>query len=165
MKKALTLCFTLSLFCFSNKLYSQKSKIKSNPFEVVKLPDTVKVGIVNYYLNKENRKDINIKTGMYVFNLLKRKDFVFKNGIYSFKLMGPHFPRMIFIHDNNKTYVFDKSGSFDPIGLLEEYLICIKELQLPEIKVRKYLSAISQYLLEEEGQTYGQEIKKDNPNN
>ncbi len=155
------LIFILSGF----NTHAQQNKEKANPFIVVDVPDSVKAYIVNYYQTKENRKDITVKTGMYIFNLLNRKDFAFKNGIYSFKLMGPHFPRMIFIFNNHKTFVFNSIGAFDPSGLLEEYINCIRLLQISDKNTRKYLRAISQYLLEEEGQTYGQEIIKANSNN
>jgi hypothetical protein len=105
---------------------------------------------------KESGEDIY--SHISVYNLINKKDFIFKSGVYTFNLTGPHYPRRIFIFYNSKLFIFKSKGAFDSIGILEEFVACIKLLNISEPDRVKYLKAISKYLQEELGQTYGSEI-------
>ncbi|MBL0293972.1 MAG: hypothetical protein IPQ04_06825 [Saprospiraceae bacterium] len=84
---------------------------------------------------------------------------MFKDGIYYYKGFGPHFPRRIFIFNKGVLCIFDNVGAFNPKGVLQEYLESIKKLDLTDKQTVKYLKAISEYLEQESGNTYGKEIK------
>lgn len=123
---------------------------------MVNVPKEIHKKLENIYINELGQLD----GGIYVWNLQNRKDFVFKNGIYSYKLMGPHFPRRIFIQHNGKTFIFKSFGAFNNIGVLKEYIECIKTLKIPDKDVFTYLNIISIYLKDEFGLTYGIETVK-----
>jgi hypothetical protein len=120
------------------------------------IPDSIASKLEEAY-NKNAR---NVNAGKNVFNLLNRKDFALKNGIYSFQGQGPHFPRRIFIYNDGSIFIFENEGAFNPKGIIQEFAVCIEKLNLTGRQVVKYLKAISNYLEQEEGNTYGAEIKK-----
>jgi hypothetical protein len=152
MKRSIHL---VAFLLFSINLMAQK---KANPFQTVKVPDSINLQLA--LITYKGHDDINSKTGQYIWNLQNRKDFVFKNGIYSFEGFGPHFPRRIFIFNNGKTFIFKEIGAFNPKGILSEFLKCIDALNLNNKQIVRYSKAISDYLQNEEGLTYGAEIKK-----
>ena len=88
--------------------------------------------------------------------MVRQKDFVFKNGIYAYKGQGPEFPRRIFIYYNDKLYTF-KSNYIDKV--LEEYLECIKLLEISEKDRITYLKEIYEYLKVEYRETYNINIE------
>jgi hypothetical protein len=133
--------------------YSQDKK--ENPFQMVSVPDS----IVNKLEEAYNKNAKNVNAGKNVFNLLNRKDFIFGNGIYSFRGQGPHFPRRIFIFNKGLLFIFDSEGAYNPKGVLEEFVQNIDILGLTNEQIVKYSKVISDYLEEEEGNTYGAEIK------
>ncbi|MNQ52280.1 hypothetical protein D3C85_662880 [compost metagenome] len=134
-------------------IHSQKVSSSQN----LKIPDSIYNKLEEFYIKERGTVNSHIN----VYNLIDKKSFGFKSGIYSFSLTGPHFPRRIFIFYNNKTYIFKSVGAFDSIGILQEFIECIKILSISESDRIKYLKAISNYLQEELGQTYGAEITKD----
>ena len=138
---------------FINCTGSAQHRIKKNPFQMVEVPDSVRVKLYNFYKEEEDRE--TIKAGIYIFNLMDHNNYKFQNGIYSFRMMGPHFPRRIFIYNNGNMCILKSIGAFEPTELLKDYLECIKDLNLSDSEIRKYLKAISKYLEQEEGQTYG----------
>ena len=152
MKKNIYLVFAVLMLCCI-EVYGQKSGI--NPFRVVEVPDSLRLKLLQIAYSEDS---LTVGTP-YIFNLINRKDYDFKNGIYSFQGRGPHFPRRIFIHYNGKTFIFKGIGAFELIGILEEYVDCIKLLKLSAADGIKYLKVISNYLDEELGKTYGAEIK------
>lgn len=149
----INLFYIIILTIICSNVFAQKQK--NNPFQMVEVPDSI------YYILEEAYKKYtgfdSVNAGRNVWNLLDRKNFVFKNGLYSFKGQGPHFPRLIFIYNNGKTYTFSSSCI---TVILPEYLQCIELLKLSEEDRIKYLKAISSYLEEELGRTYGVEIKE-----
>jgi len=119
----------------------------------VDVPDSIYKKIEKVYVNE--RESVN--AGIFIWNLSNRKDYIFKNGIYSYRLMGPHFPRRIFIFKSPKIYIFKSIGAFDFVGVLHEYLECLKLLELSETERVLYLKTIASYLENESGLTYGAE--------
>jgi len=156
MRNRIYLVFVLPFFvsvCLNAKT------IKYNPFQMVDVPDSINIKLESAY--KSITGFGNVNAGRNVWNLANRKDFIFKNGLYSFKGQGPHFPRCIFIFNNSKLYIFKSIGAFDFVGVLQEYLDCIKLLELNEADKVKYLKYIAVYLKDESGLTYGNEIIKE----
>jgi len=143
----------LFLFMSFNVSYSQNKK--KNPFQRVSIPDSIALNLKEAY--NKNAKNVNAEAN--VFNLLNRKDFVFKNGIYSFQGQGPHFPKRIFIYDKGKLFIFENEGAFNPKGVIQEFVDCIELLELTDKQIVKYFRVISDYLKEEENNTYGKEVK------
>src|SRR5690606_11234871 len=129
--------------------YSQNKK--KNPFQRVSIPDSIALNLKEAY--NKNAKNVNAEAN--VFNLLNRKDFVFKNGIYSFQGQGPHFPKRIFIYDKGKLFIFENEGAFNPKGVIQEFVDRIELLELTDKQIVKYFRVISDYLKEEENNTYG----------
>lgn len=152
MKGLLLSLITLLIFLVCACAQSKKT----NPFQRVAVPDSVVVILEEAY----NKNAKNVNAGKNVFNLLNRKDFVFKDGIYSFQGQGPHFPRRIFIYNKGNTFIFENEGAFNPHGIIEEFALCVRKLNLTGSQVVRYTKAISDYLAQEEGNTYGSEIKK-----
>lgn len=150
----------ISLLFLNTNVFAQKKKTASNPFQMVKVPENIFVQLEAKY--KEITGHDSVNAGRNVWNLLEPKNFVFKDGIYSFKGQGPHFPRLIFIYKNESLFVINAIGAFEPSKVISDYLKCINELKLSDTEIRKYLKVVSQYLLQEEGQTYGREFKKAN---
>jgi hypothetical protein len=148
--------FLFILLICSNNINGQQKKVNKNPFQMVEVPDTISQKLEEAYTEASDFQ-YAANAGKNVWNLINRKDFTFKNGIYSFKGQGPHFPRRIFIFSNGKLFIFKNIGAFEPAKIVEEYLKCIKELDLSDDEVRIYLVAISKYIKDEEGQTYGNE--------
>ncbi|MCL1937105.1 MAG: hypothetical protein FWF52_01755 [Candidatus Azobacteroides sp.] len=120
---------------------------------MVSVPDS----IVNKLEEAYNVKNVNAVKN--VFNLVNRKNFIFGNGIYSFQGQGPHFPRRIFIFNEGLLFIFENEGAYNPKGVLEEFVQNIDMLGLTNEQVVKYSKAISNYLEQEEGVSYGAEIK------
>ena len=146
--------YILISFVVSNcDVHSQKTSSPQN----LKIPDTIYNKLEKFYI--EERGTIN--SHINVYNLLHKNRNDFKSGVYSFNLNGPHFPRRIFIFNNNKTYIFKSVSAFDSIGVLQEFIECNKLLNISEADRVKYLKAISNYLQDELGQTYGAEITTD----
>lgn len=146
--------YTLIIFVVSHyDVHSQKISLPQN----LKIPDSIYNKLEKFYIEERGTVNSHIN----VYNLIREKSYNFKSGVYSFNLNGPHFPRRIFIFGNNKTYIFKSVGAFDSIGILQEFIECIKLLNISEADSVKYLKAISNYLQEELGQTYGAEITTD----
>ena len=135
---------------------SVNAQAKVNPFQRVDVPDSIYLKLEEAY----NKNAKNVNAGRNVFNLSKRKDFIFKDGIYSFQGQGAHFPRRIFVFNIGKLFVFENEGAYNPKGILSEFLKCIDALNLNSKQIVKYSKIISDYLQNEEGLTYGAEIKK-----
>jgi len=150
MRKNIYLVFGLSFLVFASVHVKTK---KQNPFQMVDVPDSIYKKIEKVYVNE--RESVN--AGIFIWNLSNRKDYIFKNGIYSYRLMGPHFPRRIFIFKSPKIYIFKSIGAFDFVGVLHEYLECLKLLELSETERVLYLKTIASYLENESGLTYGAE--------
>lgn len=153
MRKAIYM--TIALLLTFTSVMSQKDR-KINHFKVVEVPDSIKLKLLS--ITYKEVEKITAKTGLYIYNLSNYKDYIFRNGVYSFKGMGPHYPRRIFINYNSKTYIFKSEGAFDSVGVLQEFIDCIKLLEITEKDRIKYLKIISNYLQDELGQTYGTEI-------
>jgi len=151
MKKFLF--YILIIFLVSNSIHSQKICPSHN----LKIPDSIYNKLEGFYIEERGTVNSHIN----VCNLISKKSSSFKSGIYSFSLTGPHFPRRIFIFYNSKIFIFKSKGAFDSIGVLQEFIDCIKVLNISESDRFKYLEAISNYLQEELGQTYGAEITKE----
>lgn len=143
----------LFLFLSFNVVYSQNKK--ENPFQRVSIPDSIAVNLKEAY--NKNAENVNAEAN--VFNLLNRKDFVFKDGIYSFQGQGPHFPKRIFIFNDDRLFIFENEGAFNPKGVIQEFVYCIEILELSNKQIVKYSQVISEYLKEEENCTYGNEVK------
>ncbi|WP_264564667.1 hypothetical protein [Flavobacterium sp. N3904] len=129
----------------------QKAK---NPFQRVNVPDSIALSLENAYNTK------NVNAGKNVFNLINRKNFKFVNGVFSFQGQGAHFSRRIFIFNNKKIYIFKDDGASNPKGILKEYLDAVDYLNLNDNQMVQYLEAISVYLKDELGNTYGDEIQR-----
>jgi len=141
----------LFLVCVS----SSAKTPKYNPLQLVVVPDSIYLKLENAYKSITSFDRVN--AGRNVRNLINKKDFVFKNDLFSFKGQGPHFPRCIFIFKNPKIYIFKSIGAYDFVGVLQEYLQCIKFLELTETERVIYLKSIASYLENESGLTYGNE--------
>ena len=152
MKSLLLSYIFLSIFAPCGCAQSKKA----NPFQRVAVPDSIVIKLEQAY----NKNAKNVNAGKNVFNLLDRKDFVFKDGIYSFQGQGPHFPRRIFICNKSNIFIFEDEGAFNPRGIIEEFALYIKELNLTGGQVVNYTKAVSDYLEQEKGNTYGAEIIK-----
>jgi hypothetical protein len=139
-------CFFLFL---ESCAFAQK---KANPFQRVAIPDSVYQELEISYVENAN-------AGRNVFNLIDRKDFVFKDGIFSFQGQGSHFPRRIFIFNKDVLFIFVNEGAFNPKGVLQEFMESISQLELTDKQTIKYSKVISDYLEQESGNTYSQEIK------
>ena len=152
--KYLILLIFLSLF----NIFCRSQSSQLNPFVSVSVPDSVNLKLAK--ITYKVYKDINHRTGLIIYNLENRRDFVFKDGIYSFEGFGPHFPRRLFIFNNGNIYIFENIGSFNPSGVLKEFVENIGKLNLNDNQVVLYSKLISEYLQDEVGLTYGSEIKK-----
>ena len=157
MKKILSISL-LMIFLINAVVFAQKKQPSTNPFQRVKIPENVYLQLEKKY--KEVTGYDSVNAGKNVWNLLDRKNITLVNSIYSFAGQGPHFPRLIFVYHNDKIIVINAIGAYAPLKVINEYAKCAKELSLSDGEIRKYLKAISLYLTQEEGQTYGSEIKK-----
>lgn len=151
--KGLLLSFVI-LLTLEGCTYSQTQR--TNPFQRVSVPDSIASKLENAY----NKSAKNVNAGRNVFNLLSRKDSTFRDCIYSFQGQGPHFPRRIFVYNKGDIFIFENEGAFNPRGVMKEFVVCVEKLNLTGEQVVKYTKAISDYLEQEEGNTYGSEIKK-----
>jgi len=154
MRKIIYLFFGFSFFVFAS-LYGKTPK--QNLLQLVDVPDSIYLKLESAYKSITGFDSVN--AGRNVRNLINRKDFVFKNNLYSFKGQGPHFPRCIFIFKYPNIYIFKSIGAFDFVGVLQEYLECIKLLELSKTERVLYLKSIVSYLENESGLTYGTETK------
>lgn len=146
MKKTIYKSILIILFSFIFiNLYAQRTKY--NPFQMVNVPDSISLKLDIEYKKITGFDSVN--AGKNVWNLLDGKDFEFKNGIYSYKGQGPHFPRLIFIFNNDQLYIFRSFGANNPKKVIEEYVNFITYLDLQNNTMIAYLLAISQYLEEE----------------
>ncbi len=150
MKEILIIIF--SFFIFGSCSFGQK---QINPFQRVEVPDSIFVKLEKAY----NRGTKSVNAGRNVLNLINKKDFSFKNGIFSFQGQGPHFPKRLFIFNKGVLFIFENEGAFNPKGILQEFIKSINQLKLTNKQVVEYLSAISDYLKQESGNTYGREVK------
>ena len=128
---------------------------EENPFPRVTVPDSIAVKLKKAY---ETSSKLRSNAEANVYNLIDRFDYDFKDGIYSFKGMGPHFPRRIFIFDKGQLFIFDSAGFNDPKGIVREFTKAMDSLNLSGDKVIQYSKAISKYLEQESGETYGREM-------
>lgn len=151
--KGVLLNIVLSILLSSLCLNTYAQTAKHNPFQMVSVPDSIYYKLEDAYKQATGFDSVN--AGRNVCNLLNGRDFKFKNSIYSYKGQGPHFPRLIFIFHDGQLYTFKSSGAHDPKGIIEEYVKCIEQLRLSDTDIRNYLMAISRYLEQEKGQTYG----------
>lgn len=146
--------YILINFVVSNcDVHSQKTSSPQN----LKIPNSIYNKLEKFYIEERGTVNSHIN----VYNLINNKSCDFKSGVYSFNLNGPHFPRRIFVFSNNKIYIFKSVGAFDSIGILQEFIECIKLLNISEADRVKYLKVISAFLEEELGHTYGSEITTD----
>ena len=143
------------LFLFSNGIHAQKNRV--DPFRTVTIPDSLRWELVKKAYPNSN--DLTPKTGLYIFNLKNRKEYILKDGIFEYKGFGPHFPRRIFIFNKGILFIFENEGAFNPKGVLQEFVDNINKLGLTNKQTVKYSKAISEYLEQESGNTYGREIK------
>jgi len=139
---------------FGSCMYSQFQRVET--FQRVSVPDSIANKLEEAY--NSNAKNVN--AGSNIFNLLNRKCFVFKDGIYSFQGQGPHFPKRIFIYNNGSIFIFENAGAFNPKGVIQEFAMCIERIGLTDKQIVEYSKAISNYLEQEDGNTYGAEIKE-----
>ena len=73
-------------------------------------------------------------------------------------LLGVVIFMIIFLYESE----YERLGlNIDSIGILQEFIECIKLLNISEADRVKYLKAICNYLQEELDQTYGAEITTD----
>lgn len=151
--KSIFLSFVL--LSFSIGVFAQKKKV--DPFRMVNVPDSLRLQLAKK--SYPNSKDQTSKTGLYIFNLINSKDYIFKDGIYYYKGFGPHFPRRIFIFNKDVLFIFENEGAFNPKGVLQEFVDNINKLGLTYKQTVKYSKIISEYLEQESGNNYGQEIK------
>lgn len=149
--------YLICVFQFLTCISLNAKTPKYNLFQMVDVPDSVCLKLESAYKSTTGFDSVN--AGENVWNLTNRKDFVFKNGLYSFKGQGSHYPRCIFIFKNPKIYIFKSIGAFDFLGILREYLECIKTLELTKTERLLYLKLIANYLERESGLTYGTEIR------
>ena len=143
----------VSILSCNISLMSQTPKI--NPFQRIKVPESILSKLENAYKTNTGYNDVN--AGNNVWNLINSQDLIFKNGLYSYKGQGPHFPRRLFVY-NEGTLFFFKNNSIDTV--LKEYSECIKVFNLSETDQLKYLKRLCIYLEQENNETYGAEIKK-----
>ena len=128
---------------------------KGNPFPRVAVPDSIAVKLREAY---KSTTELRCNAEANVYNLIDRFNYDFKDGIYSFRGMGPHFPRRIFIFDKGRLFIFESEGYFDPQGVVHEFSQVIDSLRLSDNQVIQYSKAISKYLEQESGETYGREM-------
>jgi hypothetical protein len=144
--------YALISFITSNNIYSQKTNLSYN----LKIPDSIYNKLEKFYIEERGEE---VKSHINVYNLTSKEvHFDYKSGVYSFNLTGAHFPRRIFIFYKNKVFIFKSKGAFDSLGVLQEFIDCVKLLEITERDSIKYLKIICKYLQEELGQTYGAEI-------
>ena len=121
-------------------------------FKYVVVPDTFAKLLDESYGHSPCGASVN------VHNMEDYENIVWKNGIFSYKGMGPHFPRKLFIYENNCLFAFRNWG-YDVKSVLAEFMACVDSLHLDKDKIVKYLSIICQYLNEEKDDTYGAFVK------
>ena len=121
-------------------------------FKYVVVPDTFAKLLDESYGHSPCGASVN------VHNMEDYENTVWKNGIFSYKGMGPHFPRKLFIYENNCLFAFRNWG-YDVKSVLAEFMACVDSLHLDKDKIVKYLSIICQYLNEEKDDTYGAFVK------
>lgn len=121
---------------------------KNNPFIMVEIPDSLRAKLACSELQKNNLVTSfdSSYMAMYIRNLIDPQDYLFKDGIYTYNLMGPHFQRKLFIFSKGEIYIFKSIYIND---VLDEYLIFLKETDIPVLKRIEYLNAIAKYLEEE----------------
>jgi sRNA-binding regulator protein Hfq len=127
------------------------------PTHKMKNPDSIYKKLEMFYIAERGAVNSHIN----VYKLIGDKRCSFKSGIYAFSLTGPHFPRRLFMFYNSKICIFKSKGAFNATGVLEEFKEYVMFLNISESDRIKYLKAISTYLQEELGKTYGADITKD----
>lgn len=110
---------------FSNFMYSQNI----SPFSQLKIPDSLYMKLEEFYIEERGY----VKSHINVYNVVNKGNPIFEYGVYSFSLTGPHFPRRIFIFHNNRISIFKSEGAFNSIGVLKEFIECIKILKISEV--------------------------------
>jgi hypothetical protein len=135
------LFFALSLI--SKAAFSQRSLQSKQLY----IPDTIRVKIALFELKKDILTDNFDSAYMSMFVYKRTGDKLkFSNGLYEYKILSPHIDYKIFIFYNSKIFFFRNSYIDD---VLEEYLSCIKQLNI-SIKDRiEYLNEISIFLKQE----------------
>jgi hypothetical protein len=143
--------YVLISFIASTNIYSQKRSLSYN----LRIPDSIYNKLEKFYINERGSVNSHIN----VYNLTsKTVNFRYKSGVYAFDLTGAHFPRRIFVFYNNKIFIFRSKGAFDSLGVLQEFIDCVKLLKITESDRIKYLKIICKYLEEELARTYGADI-------
>jgi hypothetical protein len=143
--------YVLISFIASTNIYSQKRSLSYN----LRIPDSIYNKLEKFYINERGSVNSHIN----VYNLTsKTVNFSYKSGVYAFDLTGAHFPRRIFVFYNNKIFIFRSKGAFDSLGVLQEFIDCVKLLKITESDRIKYLKIICKYLEEELARTYGADI-------
>lgn len=96
MKKVLVFIF-INL-CIYGNVYAKK-----NILNLVTVSDSITMVLDNAYYTLTKRHKVN--AGVNIHNVISYKKTKFENGLYSFGGMGPHFPKILFIHYNSKLYI------------------------------------------------------------
>ena len=140
MKQAV-LIIVIAFVCSSN-LFSQATERKAS-FETVKIPDSIKVRLVDFLSAKEKN---TITGAILIYNLIDKKNYKYKDGIYSFRLMGSHFVRQVFIVFKGELHIFN---GYYFNELLPEFNEYIQKVELPTKSKIAYLKAVAVFLSEE----------------
>ena len=111
-KKKRSIVLIISIFIVSN-IYGQKLL----EFHGVELPDSVALFLESLYPN------MNVSARVY--NLLSPDNKKWADGIFSFMGQGPHFPRHLLISKEEKFFVFENEGFWNPEGVLKDFCLMI----------------------------------------
>lgn len=131
-------CFILLFISFD---IAAQQKGNKNPFQMVKVPDSVRYRL-GLYLKAHDKLDTVYKA-IYIYNSINNKDYNYKDGIYYFRLMSPHATGRLFINYKGEIKIFESIYVND---LLQDYLDYLKTTILPVSLRIKYLNVISRFL-------------------
>ncbi|MBQ8066030.1 MAG: hypothetical protein IJ200_10300 [Prevotella sp.] len=112
-----------------------------NTMNLVKVPDSVAHQLDSIYFVQTGKRHVN--AGINVHNLINYKNTKFQNGVYIFGGMGPHFPKMIFIHYDSNIYVITSRKIPEMLNQLNE---ANEKIQISNKDFITYLKFITNYI-------------------
>src|SRR5690606_33346378 len=117
------------LFCSFTRVDAQTKRtvVLQSP---VKVPDSVRSQLACFELSKNKLETSSDSSylAMYICNLANPQETRFKPGVYTYQILGPHFPRKIFIYYKDRVQPFKSVFIND---LLNEFLSYTEIVGLP----------------------------------
>lgn len=119
------------------------------------VPDSIHELLVNSYGQDIDRKFAYCP----VYNILYPNNKRWGNGIYRYWIQGNHLPTKLCIYYNDQLYIFNNEGWLYSADIITEFGKCVKEMNINNNDVVRFLKGLYIYLDEEKDMDYGITIK------